>query len=323
MRHVFAINPYSGKGSGITELPAQISAACAEAGIVPELYNKPDKEGMLRFVREAARTATEEEPVRVYACGGDGTLYCVVNATWGCPHVQIAAVPFGSGNDFIRLFGVKEELQDIRLHINGTPHWIDAIDCESILPETGESVHEIAINQCSMGLDAEVCAKQAAFKKLPWMTGEFAYTASSLYCITQRFHSEFTVQIDDQPPVKGPFLFALGGNSRWYGGGYKGCPRALPDDGLLDCIVVRKEFGRLKLLSLLGKYKNGEHLSWPFTNFQRGKKMHIHSDELAAVNVDGECRYVNDSTFQLVEKAVCYVIPKGSAYLADREAGKL
>jgi diacylglycerol kinase family enzyme len=147
--------------------------------------------------------------------------------------------------------------------------------------------------------------------------------SSDLYCLLRRFNNRFTIQVDDREPISGEFLFALGGNSRWYGGGYKGCPRALPDDGLLDCITVRRAFGRLKLISLIGKYKRGEHLGWLCTDFVRGKKMHIHSDVPAAVNVDGECHYVKDSVFELKEKAVCYVVPQGSAYLERRKSGTL
>ena len=43
-------------------------------------------------------------------------------------------------------------------------------------------------------------------------------------------------------------LFCVGANSRWYGGGYKSGPLAVPDDGVLDFIVVEKKNGRLKLL---------------------------------------------------------------------------
>jgi len=313
MRHVFAINPYSGKGKWLEGLLSNIQAACDEAGITPEIYKEPDKEGMLAFVRAAAQSG---DPVRVYACGGDGTIFCVVNATFGCKNVEIAAVPYGSGNDFIRLFGKKEELQDIGRHIRGTPHWIDAIRC-------GE---DISVNVCSMGFDAEVNAKQADMKKIPWLGGEAAYMASLLSCIPGKFYSEFTVQIDGDPPEKDTFLFAIGGNSRWYGGGFQSCPYALPDDGLMDCVTVSKAFGRLKMITMINTYKKGEHLNnpqWPFAHMRRAKVMRVHSDTPAAVNVDGETRMATDVTFELLEKAVCFVIPEGSTYLEDRASGKL
>jgi len=102
-----------------------------------------------------------------------------------------------------------------------------------------------------------------------------------------------------------------------------GAPKALPDDGLLDCILVYKTVGRLKLASLVGQYKRGQHLDWPFTKFVRGKKMVIESKEPAAVNVDGECEYVTRSEFQILEKAARVVIPTSSDYLEKRKNGTL
>jgi len=314
MRHLFVINPFSGKGSWLDSLLADIDAACAEAGITPEIYKEPNKEGMLAFMREAAESG---EPVRVYACGGDGTIFCAVNATYGHRNVQIAAVPYGSGNDFIKLFGQKDDLRDIRRHINGTPHWIDAIEC-------GE---DVSVNIVSMGFDAEVNAMQAKTKKIPLVGGPAGYNMALVACIPKKFYSKFTVQIDDEAPETGEFAFAIGGNSRWYGGGFMACPKALPDDGLMDCITVRKHVSKLKIISMINIFKKGDYLDDPrwqaFTTFKRGKMIRVHSDTPAAVNVDGEIRMATDITFALKEKAVCYVVPEGSAYLTNREKEKV
>ena len=96
-------------------------------------------------------------------------------------------------------------------------------------------------------------------------------------------------------------------------------PKAYPDDGLLDFIIVESKLSRLKLATLLNKYKRGEHLDWDITNFQRGKKLVIHSDHPAAVNVDGETKYVTDTSFEIVEKGIVFVVPAGSPFLKDRE----
>ena len=311
MRHIFVINPFSGKGRWLDSLLADIKQATDEADITPEIFKEPDREAMIAYMRKAAETG---EPVRIYACGGDGTIFCAVNATYGHKNVQIAALPYGSGNDFIRLFGEKEALRDVRRHINGTPHWIDAIKC-------GE---DVSVNIVSMGFDAEVNARQTKMKKVPFMKGDTAYMASLLSCIPGKFFNKFTVQVDDDPPVTSNFLCAIGGNSRWYGGGFKSCPKALPDDGLMDCVTVEKAFGRLRMILHIKTFQKGEHLDdpdWYFAKLKRGKVMRVHSDTPAAVNVDGETRFATDVTFELKEKAVCYVVPEGSEYLTKREAG--
>ena len=51
--------------------------------------------------------------------------------------------------------------------------------------------------------------------------------------------------------------------------------------------------------------------------------MTVHSDKLAAVNIDGECEMVNDSTFEIIPDALTFVLPTTSTYLADKESGKL
>jgi len=314
MRHIFVINPHAGKGSWLDALLADINQAAAEAGITPEIFKDPDRDATVAFMRRAAESG---EPVRIYACGGDGTVFNAVNATYGHRNVQIAVVPCGSGNDFIKLFGPKDALRDIRRHINGTPHWIDAIEC-------GE---DVSVNIVSMGFDAEVNAMQAKTKKIPLVGGPMGYNLALLSCVPKKFYSKFTVQIDDEEPVTREFAFAIGGNSRWYGGGFKSCPKALPDDGLMDCITVHKALSKLKMITMINTFKQGKHLDDPtwlgFTTFKRGKVMRVHSDTPAAVNIDGEIRQATDVTFELKEKAVCYVVPEGSEFFAKREDGTL
>ena len=96
-------------------------------------------------------------------------------------------------------------------------------------------------------------------------------------------------------------------------------PLALPEDGLLDFVIVESRVSRPKLVTLLNKYKRGEHLDWDITEFTRGKKLVIHSDKPAAVNVDGEIKYVTDTSFEIIEKGITYVVPANSKFLVERE----
>lgn len=301
MKHIFIINPTAGKGKAVAKFMPQIKNYISTHEIDAEIYiTKASGDGRAH-VKEIAEKG---DPVRFYSCGGDGTLYEVVNGAYKCSNAEVASIPLGSGNDFARILGKAEDLINIEAQVNGTVTKFDLIKC-------GDNV---AINQCSMGIDAEICAKQIYFKRIPGMSGETAYTASLLYCLTRRLKSEFKITVDDDKVYEGLMLFSLCGNSRWYGGGYKGAPKAIPDDGLLDFIIVRKTVGRLKLAGLINKYKRGEHLSWDFTTFVRGKKMHIESKRPAAVNVDGECAYVTESTFEVLPSAVNFVIPATSTY---------
>lgn len=302
MKHIFIVNPAAGKGQAATRIVPQIEAYFkAHPKLSYEVYTTKAQGDGKTYVENAAKTG---EPIRFYACGGDGTLYEVVNGAYKYPNAAVGILPLGSGNDFARIFGKSDKLLDIDAQVNAETRKFDLIDAGG----------HVAINQCSMGLDAEVCAKQAYFKKLPGVGGEFAYTMSLFYCLFRRLKSDFKIVIDDDKVIEGRMLFALCGNSRWYGGGYKGAPKAVPDDGLLDFILVRKTVGRLKLAGLVGKYKRGEHLTWDFTDFVRGKKLQIFSKNPAAVNVDGECEYVTESTFQILPAALDVIMPDTESY---------
>lgn len=310
MKHIFIINPIAGKRNSVEDVKRKIEKSCKEHSLDFEII-VPDAAGKTIGIVKAMADTGEE--LRFYACGGDGTLYEVINGAYNHNNAQVAAVPLGSGNDFIRLFGSKDAFLDLEAQINGTPTALDAI----------KSGNRVAVNQCSMGVDAEVCAKQAYFKKNPLLSGEKAYYASLLYCITKKTNMTFTVQIDDGEPFTQKTLFCLCANSRWYGGGFKGAPLALPDDGLLDFVIMKNDMNFFQMLGMINTYKEGGHLGMERVKFVRGKKLSVHSDTLAAVNYDGECEYVNDCSFEIIEKAVNFVIPTTSDYIEKRKKSEL
>ncbi|MBR3789665.1 MAG: YegS/Rv2252/BmrU family lipid kinase [Clostridia bacterium] len=311
MKHIFIINPVAGNGIDHITYSEKIKKAFSELGIEDyEIHVTTGVGNANEFAKEKVKTG---EHIRFYACGGDGTLSEVVNACAEHKNAEVAAIPLGSGNDFIRIFGSKEDLLDLKAHINGTPMEFDLI-------KYGD---QYAINQCSMGLDAEVCAKQADFKKIPFLSPETAYTVALLYCFIGKMKNTFTIQFDDDEPFTKDVLFCVVGNSRWYGGGYMAAPKALTYDGLLDFVVVEKNCSRLTLLGLIAPYKRGEHLEWERTHFKRGKKITIKSKKPSAVNFDGEVKIVTEATFNIVEKAIKYVVPANSDFTKKVEEGTL
>lgn len=307
MKHLFVVNPKAGKGRAYDILRPLIKESFENLDIDYEVYICKSTEDMEEYCQKWAQNG---EKIRIYACGGDGTIYDVVNAIYGYDNVEFAVVPLGSGNDFIRLFGTREDFLNLDAQYRGTTIKIDAIRCGD----------RIAVNQCSMGMDAEICAKQSDFKKLPLLRGDRAYTAALAYCAMVKRENKFTITIDDNRPISGEFLFTVCGNSRYYGGGYQATPYALPDDGLLDFSII-DTLSLPEMLTKVGGYKKGKHYYWKQTLYVRGKKMTIHSEEPAALNIDGEVDKVTDITFEIIPNAFTFVIPETSTYVEDRENG--
>ena len=71
MRWLFIINPTAGKVDASVSLMPRIRAAAARAGIEPSIVVTRHA-GHAREITAACAESGEE--VRVYACGGDGTM---------------------------------------------------------------------------------------------------------------------------------------------------------------------------------------------------------------------------------------------------------
>lgn len=99
MRHLFLVNPAAGKKDRTREYQARIATACKDLNYEILVSRQPGD--LTSWSRQAAASG---EALRIYACGGDGTLNEVVNGVVGFPNVSVTHFPGGSGNDFIKIF---------------------------------------------------------------------------------------------------------------------------------------------------------------------------------------------------------------------------
>lgn len=301
MRHVFILNPVAGKNKTALELRGKIDAYFAR---------HPEMEYCIRMtdsVGAATRIAQEEciksGNVRLYACGGDGTLQEVASGVpVGSPNVEIAAMPCGSGNDYIRTFGSAEQFMSIAEQVEGVAQTVDAIDCGDY----------VSLNIASMGMDASVGQKMKRYKNLPGVSGSMAYNIAVADVFFHPIGEQMAMEIDsvDGPIVReGRYLMTLAANGRYYGGGYCGAPKAVENDGLLDFVLVKK-VPRVQIPLILGKYKKGEHDSIGCLEHIRGTRMVVHAAKSMVCNVDGECFDTQSMTFSILPNAFSFVLPK-------------
>ena len=92
MKHVFIINPAAGSRDRTKEYTRIIEECCKELSYEIHVSQAPGE--CTRLAREAAQTGEE---VRLYACGGDGTLNEVAAGAAGFGNAAITAF-CASGN---------------------------------------------------------------------------------------------------------------------------------------------------------------------------------------------------------------------------------
>lgn len=298
MRHVFILNPAAGKTRSALALVPAIEqffrAHPMEYAI--HVTNAPGK------ATELARAEAEKgDAVRLYACGGDGTLLEVASGMQDAPNAELACIPCGSANDFIRFMDYPERFRDLAAQVMGTARKVDAISCNG----------KLSLNLCCMGLDAEVGDRMVQYKHLPGVSGPMAYNLALVNTFFRPLGQRLRVvmdTVDGRVEREGDYLFALAANGQYYGGGYHGSPLSQPDDGLLDFVLVKK-ISHLRVLTILGKYKRGEHLGLDCCETFRGTAMEVYADEPAVVNADGECFRTPSVTFRLLPGAISFVYP--------------
>lgn len=297
MKNIFILNPKAGKKGLTQKLEKEIiSYFKANGGEYEICCTHQSGEG--KTIANAH--AKKGEPVRIFACGGDGSAFDVLNGIIGYPNAVLGVLPCGTGNDFLKYFENANLFSCLDAQMAGQTVTIDAI-------KAGDSY---CLNQASMGLDAKVCEHKDKFSRLPFVGGKLAYTLALLYCFFTALKNKFTVQVDNNQPMSGEFLFSIAANGRYYGGGYMSAPKALVDDGLIDCVTITP-VSRLRILSLLNKYTRGEHLDLPICTFLKGKKLTVTCPKEAPVNLDGEVVWGKEITFEIAPNAVAFSLPKG------------
>lgn len=300
MRHIFILNPVAGKNRAAMELRGKIDAYFARH---PEqeytIYTTDGVGAATRIAREACATG---EYVRLYACGGDGTLQETASGIpLGSDKVELAVIPCGSGNDYVRTFGAREQFMDIARLIEGTSYPVDAVDCGD----------RISLNIASMGMDASVGEKMQRYKNLPGVSGSMAYNIAVADVFFHPIGESMTIEIDGVDGLihrEGRYLMVLAANGRYYGGGYCGAPKAVEDDGLLDFVLVRK-IPRVRIPLVLGKYKKREHDAIDCLEHIRGVGMRVVAEKPMVCNVDGECFETNQMAFSVIPHAYNVVLP--------------
>jgi len=295
VRHIFYINPAAGRRSCMDKLASRIDAYFAAHGGSCAIVQTAAPRELVELSRAEALKGGE---VRMYACGGDGTMFDLVNGVYGLPNVEVGEIPCGSANDFIRFFGTPEDFMDIEGQVLGASAPLDVI-------REGE---RYALNQCSMGMDAEVAARKDSYKNLPLVSGSMSYNLALLSAFIRNTHNKFRVRFDGGDEEAGDYLFVVAANAPYYGGGFMSAPAACPNDGLLECVTI-DSVPRRRILALMGAYRRGEHVNFDFCRIRRVTQVEIWAEKQAPVNMDGEIFRTNHAVFSVAEQRIRFIVP--------------
>ena len=252
----------------------------------------------------AKEMTANNEYIRLYACGGDGTLHQIINGIQDFSKVEVAIIPLGTGNDFIKSFLPLNKKDFINLYNYQHDH---TNSCNLL------KVNEYyAINTASIGLDVKIAKNVEHFKFFSFLGSSVPYYLGLLYSMMHSLSSSYKIKINNQI-VQDDFAFIVCGNGKYYGGGYCPVPDAKVDDNRMDICLIKK-VTRRKILTLSHKYKTGKHIEYEdLVSIYQANSLEILSpSKQLTLNLDGELETVDSLHICLADNNVKIVLPKNS-----------
>ena len=304
MRHIFIINPAAGSRDRTQDYSVAIHELCHSRDLDYRIEVSARPGDCARIAREAALTGEE---VRLYACGGDGTLNEVIAGAAGFPNAAVTNYTGGSGNDFVKIFDDPAPFRDLERLLECEEAQFDLIDCNG----------DYAVNICSVGLDARIGVDMANYKRLPGISGSGAYILSTLINVFRGVSEHYVVEVNGERVDAEQTMICVA-NGRFYGGGFNPVPDADPTDGKLDVLLVKK-LNLLQIATAISKYKRGLYATLPkLVRHFRTDRVRILCDRLTPINLDGELRQARTVDMKITGEKIRFFYPRGLQWSAAK-----
>lgn len=301
------VNPVAGSGRGLDHFP-QISKLLRDEHILCEPVFTEHK----FHATELTVWAVKQGYRHIIAVGGDGTLHEVVNGLFiqqeaDPREVLLGVVAVGTGNDWMRMFGVPRRYQDAVRAIKEQYSFLQDVGVISY-EESHYRQSRYMANVAGAGFDAAVNRRFTHLQK-KGRRGGWLYAWSMVQTFFGYKSTGVKVWIDDRL-VYNNLLFSVAiGICKYNGGGMQQLPDAVADDGMFDVSLIRPihfwhVLFRFRYLFNGGIYRIRHVLQ------ERGSRVRIESSPEVSVEVDGELLGESSLEFSILHRAIRIVVSK-------------
>lgn len=214
----------------------------------------------------------------VVAVGGDGTVNIVTSALMrygASSHVPLGVIPYGTGNNFVRSFGLTRQsigaLKTIR-------------EMHTVPLDIGVINQQYYFVNSSFGFFAYLMPRRVTKSLVGWTYDTLRHLKFSPWSARIRYTDADGRQVELPPQryIVGALL-----NTSHYGSILRMAPDAIGDDGLFDVKLVLaaplKEYPRLFSVILTGNYKLSRH-----TMVFRAQRLEVIPDTSCGFETDGD-----------------------------------
>lgn len=297
MIHIFILNPKVGPRNWTMQFRRHLAT-------VPNLqyyvFSTRSDESETDLVKKVLRIFKNEH-LRLYACGGSGTMKRMLDGIDDFENVEVAMYPLGY-NEFLNVFGEdRRHFSDIEKLIEGIPRRIDYI----------KTNHGIALNAFSIGLDANVVRVQKKLKGHGFFSRKIAYMIGMMYSIFILKNRKYSIQIGER------YLNKASSQMVFMNGNLIGDIMEFSDNkNIMDGLAYYGIYPAYSLIGRLRAMNNIKHKRFDALSSmcEQGLalSMHIRDERGVAItaNLDGEIQTDNDWKVEIVHKGLAFVLPK-------------
>lgn len=299
------VNPVAGSGKGLDDWPL-ISKLLRDNGIVPEYAFTERKYHAIELAVEAVNKGYR----KIIVVGGDGTIHEVVNGlfiqkTVPTTDVLLAVIAVGTGNDWIRMFGIPRKYSEAIKAIVAGHSFLQDVALLSYHKANYKQTRYMA-NVAGVGFDAFVNRKYNHLKE-EGKRGKWLYIWSTIKAVLSYRSTGVKIWVDGKQVANELVYSATIGIGKYNGGGMLQTPEAVADDGLLDLTIIRR-ISRLGVISRFRSLYNGKIYRIKRISLNRGRKIRIESSPEIAVEVDGEALGYSPFEFEVIDRAIRVIV---------------
>ena len=299
------VNPVAGSGKGLDDWPL-ISKLLPDNNIMPDYVFTERKYHAIELAVEAVNKGYR----KIIVVGGDGTIHEVINGLFiqqrvASQDVLVAVIAVGTGNDWIRMFGIPRKYSEAIKAIVEGHSFLQDVGTISYYKANYPQSRYMA-NVAGIGFDAFVNHKYNHLKE-EGKRGRWLYIWSTLKAVLKYSSTGVKIWVDDRLVVNELVYSATIGIGKYNGGGMMQMPDAVADDGLFDLTVIRK-ISRLGVLSRFKSLYNGKIYKIKKISLDRGRKIRVESSPEIRVEVDGEALGYSPFEFQIIDRAVRVIV---------------
>lgn len=267
------VNPGAGRGHAREE---RVAGALISRDIAFELRVSDSGQAIPTIVAEGR----DRGYTHFLAVGGDGTANLIVNTLldheWDAPPT-LGILPAGSGSDFIRTFGMSNDLESAADHLLGETHY--NVDVGLLGGGFGARYF---LNAANSGIAARTVVEAGRF---PDRMGSRRYLAGFWSALARTNPSDVRVECDGRS-INALAWNVVIANGQFFGGGMNVAPRAATADGRFDVQVFSGP--RRTAPAVLRRVVRGTHLTHKAVRRTTGAAVVVDVPDAWLVEADGE-----------------------------------